>query len=120
MRNLFSTIAKAGKDLVLAELAKYLVNRLGLEPYGEFTSISLDSEAKQITFALLLKGEEAPVIGIISYHLDGSGADVFMVIDSAKVSREWMNVVFERHFGPDKRRFLIPPRVLPLIKMSGL
>ncbi len=120
MLNLFTKIANAGKSLVMGELAKFLLNRLGLEPYGEFTQLDIDTQNKVITFALLLRGEEAPVNGTIGYHLEKSGADVVMVADSAKVSREWMNVVFDRHFGPEQRRFVVPPQLHPLIKLSGL
>lgn len=120
MRNIFTTLAKAGKDLVLGELGKFLLNRLGLEPYGEFTYLAVDTDQKQITFALLLNGEEKSVTGTICYHLEASGADLIMVADSATVSREWMNVLFERHFAPERRRFLIPPKLHSIIRISGV
>ena len=120
MLNLFKTIAKTGKDLVLAELARFLLNKFGLEPYGEFSNLTIDTQEKQIAFALMLNGEEQPVSGTIHYHLESVGPELLMIADSVKLSREWMNVLFDRHFTSDQRRFVIPSQLKSVVKMAGL
>lgn len=120
MLDIFTKFAQGGKDILISQLAKFLLNNFGLEAYGQMVRLDIDTQAKQLSFVFLLKGEDQPVTGTIAYHVEATGNDLVLVADSATMSREWINVVFDRHIGPEKRRIIIPPHLHPVIKIAGV
>ncbi len=112
---MFSELFRRGKDAALAEGARLFVNSGKFRKYGTMNTLQIDTDNKKITFSIALKGEDKPIDGDVSYHLEP--ATGMMVADSARFSREWLTDVFNDFVPPDKRRFAVPPS---LAKVLGL
>ena len=116
MKNLFSAIAQGAKDVALSELGRILINRFHLERYGTMEHLRIDTTEREIHFDLLLKGEEKPIAGTLRYRLEEADGDLVLVADAVTVSREWMNVLIDERFTSDRRRFVLPAKVRPIIE----
>jgi len=82
------------KDRLLESVALSYLNSKWLAPYGQATSLHVDSTAKTIEIEVELKGETGPVqIKIIDYEISRDGDQYFAVVKKVRTSREWLTVL---------------------------
>jgi hypothetical protein len=109
MSNSLSNALTACKDGVVEAVAKAFLNQ-NLQKFGAVTRLQIDSKRKTMAAELALKGEATPIlINVDSYEVLQKAGDTFVVVRSARASREWIGaVVTEFVVG---RQFKIPNAV---------
>ena len=101
------------KDIAL-EKGLLLFLRSKLERYGEIQEIRLDTSARTISAIVQLRGESNPIsISDAKYRLDHRSDQAWIVLESANVSREWIQNLIEDHLVG--MQIKIPPLVAKLI-----
>ncbi|MBC8094804.1 MAG: hypothetical protein H7Y43_03220 [Akkermansiaceae bacterium] len=88
------SIFASAKDRLMEQAALSFLNSQVLAPFGQATSLRMDSNAKTIRVELDLKGETAPVmIEITGYEVFNEGDRFFLSARSASTSREWLTAL---------------------------
>ena len=86
------------KDRLFEKVAKPILNRTVLAPYGEARELRLDTSGKSAEIVVALKGERDPVrITVGRYEVSEVGFDVFVTVHEIDTSREWMTELAERN-----------------------
>jgi hypothetical protein len=103
------------KDATLAFTARVAINRR-LKSIGEMTELSIDTKEKRIWVRLDLVGEKEPIeVEILRYHLKTNGETVYITIEEATASREWLTVALREFVvGQD---ITIPTKAAALLKL---
>ena len=105
------------KDRVLEQMALSYLNSKWLEPYGQATSLRIDSAARAITVEVELKGETKPVrIEILDYDIRQEGDRYFAVVKEIRTSREWLTVLAREQLV--KSQFELPAKVARLLMFA--
>ena len=101
------------KDAAL-ETAVLAFLRPKAQRYGEILNLSIYSQAKLLNAEILLHGEEKPiVISRALYRLEREETRNSLVFYEVKISRDWMQNIFEDHFG--ELRVKVPDVVVKLL-----
>ena len=91
------------KDRLVASMALPVLNRSVLVPYGQATSLTIDSTARSAKIVLELRGESEPLrIVIHEYEITDSGSDTYITIRSIETSRDWMTEL-ARNFAVNRQ-----------------
>jgi hypothetical protein len=92
-----SLFSKA-KDRLVEPLALAFLNTTVLKPYGQVTSIRIDSMAKNIRARVELKGEATPIeVEITQYTIRPEGERYFAEVRGIRTSREWLTILATNH-----------------------
>jgi hypothetical protein len=98
------------KDRMVESMALPMLNNSLLQPYGQATSLKLNSSDKSAAVVLNLKGESQPVeIQLTRYELQREGEKVYLIIQSATTSREWLTTLAREHLL--NKKLELPPQV---------
>jgi hypothetical protein len=93
MSNSLASALTACKNGVVEAVAKAFLNQK-LQKFGAVTRLQIDSKGKTIAAELALKGEATPIlINVDSYEVQQKAGDTFIVIRSARASREWIGAI---------------------------
>jgi len=79
-------------------MATPMLNNSLLKPYGQATSLRLNSSEKSAAITLVLKGETQPVeIKIGKYELIPEAGKVYLILRDVTTSREWLTTLAQDH-----------------------
>ena len=82
----------------MESMATPMINNSLLKPYGQATSLRLNSSEKSAAITLALKGESQPVeINIGKYELIPEGGKVYLILHAVTTSREWLTTLAQEH-----------------------
>ena len=85
-----------------------MLNNAWLKPFGQATSLKLDSSNKSAEIVLELKGEQTPLrIHVQDYEVAREADGTFIVIKAVTTSREWMTGMAQAYLVG--RRLPVPP-----------
>jgi len=91
-------ILSDAKDRVLEQMALAYLNGKLLAPYGQATSLRIDSTAKTICIEAELKGESSSLkIEITDYEIKQEGRRYVARVKGIRASREWLTVLAMKH-----------------------
>lgn len=86
----------ASKDRMIETMALPALNRTFLKPYGQATSLNLDSANRSAEVVLELIGEDKPLrLAVNGYDLTEKGGEHFITIHRISTSRQWLSTVAE-------------------------
>jgi hypothetical protein len=86
----------ASKDRLVETMAPGLLNSGVLQPYGRVTSLSLNSDSRELDVTLELNGESAPLrVHIQEYELIEEAGKIFLIIHRLVTSRAWLTALAE-------------------------
>ena len=98
------------KDRAVEQMALTYLNSTVLLPYGQATSMRIDSTAKRIQITLDLKGETVPLnVKIIDYEISKNGQRYIATIKKIQTSREWLTALAEAYLQNVPLK--LPPKV---------
>lgn len=120
MKKLLDTFIKPTRDAAYAKLAEVLAQQLGFDRYGTVQVRALDTNAKEISIALILKGEDTPITSLIRYRLDHADGKSILFLEGITASREWMNLLIEDFIAKEKRSVVLPSGVGWIVRVLGL
>lgn len=96
------------KDQALSWAAERAI-RSRMAAFGELLSFQIDSEAKRIDFAVVLKGEPEPIFAsILDYELINHGPNLLLGFSRIETTREWITVLLETILPT--RTIALPPQ----------
>ena len=102
------------KDAALRSVARQYINSKIIAEYGVMTKLEIDRTRKTIHAELELKGEAQPIlIDVTGYELITGPEKTFIKLSEAKISREWVNLLFQQ-FARDKQ-FEIPDLIRTIL-----
>ena len=105
------------KDRVLEKMGLPILNKSLLQPYGQATSLRIDSSAKTVEVSLALKGETEPLqLQIKQYELIKEGEASYLIVKDIQTSKAWLTILAEQHLL--NRRLALPPQAASAL--SGL
>ena len=88
-------VLRRSKDATLAFTTRLAINTK-LRGIGEMTELSIDTKKKTVRLRLELIGEVEPIeIEIVRYKLNTKGDKLYLTIEEAKASREWLTVALK-------------------------
>jgi hypothetical protein len=86
-----------------------------LKPYGKVTTLRLSSKERSAYVELELHGEKEPVqIQVNEYELIREGERVFVILNRASTSREWLTALLSNFCL--NRRFELPAQYAGMIE----
>lgn len=89
-------------------IAQGQVNKL-IEPYGaEMKNLDLDSEEKNVTFDIKLKGEREPIrFTVTKYDIVKKKAKTYVLFHKLSASKQWVQAMIDNallpNYAPDNR-----------------
>ena len=98
------------KNWIIEKAALHYVNTKLLAPYGQATTLYIDSAARNATIEVELKGETEPVrVDVIGYEITKEGDRYFVTAGQIRTSREWLTELARAQIG--NSRFELPAGV---------
>jgi hypothetical protein len=86
------------KDRLMESMALPMLNNSLLKPYGQATSLQLNSSDKTAAITLALRGETEPVeINIGKYEILGDAQKTYVILRAVTTSREWLTTLARDH-----------------------
>jgi hypothetical protein len=105
------------KDWIIEKAALHYVNTKLLAPYGQATTLHIDSTARNATIDVELKGETLPVrVELIGFEITQEGDRYFATAGEIRTSREWLTELARAQIG--NSRFEIPADVGRKLKLA--
>src|SRR6266542_1701739 len=90
------------KEGAIRSVARQYINSKLIADYGVMTKLEIDRTNKTIHAELELKGEAQPIsVDVNGYELIAVPGRLLLKLSHVKISREWVNAVFQR-FARDK------------------
>jgi hypothetical protein len=102
------------KDRMIEHAALSYLNSNFLEPYGQATSLQLNSKERTAKMRLELKGETIPVeLEVTEYEITQEEEGYFARVKGVRTSREWLTTLAREQLC--NRRFKLGPKAGPLL-----
>ena len=102
------------KDRLIEQGALSYLNSTFLEPYGQATSLQLNSKERTMKLRLELKGETVPVeLELTDYEIAHEDGRYFALVKGVGTSREWLTTLAREQLC--NRRFELGPKAGPLL-----
>ena len=96
------------KDRMVEAVALPMLNNAWLKPFGQATSLRLDSSNKSAEITFELKGEQLPLhIHVQEYDVLREPGGTFVVVKAVTTSREWMTAMAREYLVG--RKLAVPP-----------
>ncbi|HEU5077691.1 MAG TPA: hypothetical protein VFT72_00665 [Opitutaceae bacterium] len=97
----------AAKDILTSKAARVYVNNL-IARYGKVDELTIDSRNRRVRLVCSLDGESVPIsIDVDGYRIQNEGAKRFVVVESCRCSRRWVESLLIDHVRGKK--FELPP-----------
>src|SRR5688572_10771258 len=95
------------KDRMIESVVLPMLNNAWLKPFGQATSLKLDSSNRSAEIVLELKGEHTPLkIHVQEYDVLQEPNGTFIVVKAVTTSREWMTAMAREYLVG--RRLAVP------------
>jgi len=114
-------IFNRAKDWAIGEIARIALNRFEIQKYGTMTQFTIDSEKRELSGSLELKGEEKPIDFKAGFQIaDAPGGEKTLVLDTISTSREWLTVLISEYLRPEVRQIPLPKAAAAALKVLGI
>jgi hypothetical protein len=85
---------QTAKDRLLESTAPAVLNESLMRPYGQITSLKIDSTDKTLRLEALLRGEKEKIsVEVLSYEIVKRDGEVCFVAKEVRTSREWITTL---------------------------